>query len=222
MIKPSRLNYNVERTVEAAVTTTGNNHVVLMNTLSTFFPEGEQFFVRAVRSYRDTLIASGKLERGSALDRDISTFIGHEAFHTIAHDALNNSLYARGYADPTWLLQGLLPRVPKWLALQATCVLEHYTDLLARLYFSRLRSRVPAELWELWDYHAREEIDHRHVAISVASIGPGVHKWVFVPVSLVFLVIALCYYVRNGGGVDLTLIDDLSTIVPSLIRYGEI
>ena len=212
MIKPSKLAYNPAFVASAPET----NHVILMNTLSTFFPEGEQFFVNAVRAYREKLYASGKLERGSTLDRDISTFIGHEAFHTIAHRALNDELYARGYHNPKWL--SVLKRVPLWPALQATVVLEHYTGHLARWYFS-IRHKLPPEVWELWDYHAREEIDHEHVAASVALLGPGASRSMFVPVSAVFLAVLAYYYVKNGGRMDTDLLSDLIGLIPVLAAY---
>lgn len=52
---------------------------VFWNTLSMLFPEGEQFFVKSVRSFRD------KIE-SEQLQNEISGFIGQEAFHTKAHE----------------------------------------------------------------------------------------------------------------------------------------
>src|SRR5207302_9953995 len=58
--------------------------------LSAVFPDGEDFFVRSVRHFRDQV-------SDPALKRQVAGFIGQEAMHGREHRALNDRLDALGY-----------------------------------------------------------------------------------------------------------------------------
>src|SRR5213082_3666312 len=58
--------------------------------LSAVFPDGEDFFVRSVRHYRDQIT-------DPELKRQVAGFIGQEAMHGREHRALNNRLDQLGY-----------------------------------------------------------------------------------------------------------------------------
>src|SRR5438874_6501248 len=69
--------------------------------LSAVFPDGEDFFVRSVRHFRDQVT-------DPALKRQVAGFIGQEAMHGREHRALNDRLDALGY--PTKLVERLVER----------------------------------------------------------------------------------------------------------------
>src|SRR6266513_6375439 len=58
--------------------------------LSAVFPDGEDFFVRSVRRFRDQVT-------DPALKRQVAGFIGQEAMHGREHRALNDRLDELGY-----------------------------------------------------------------------------------------------------------------------------
>src|SRR5581483_5159566 len=62
----------------------------LAATLSGLFPDGEDFFVRSVRNFRDRV-------SDPDLKRQVAGFIGQEAMHGREHRALNDRLAELGY-----------------------------------------------------------------------------------------------------------------------------
>ena len=116
--KPKRFEFSVNEIVVQK----DDNLRILLNTLSSLFPEGEAFFVRAVRAYRN------KLPVGSDLNADVSRFIGQEAFHSIAHDSLNRELYKKGYWDPTATVRFFLVNGSNYLPRLSLHVTAKYRD----------------------------------------------------------------------------------------------
>ncbi len=104
------------------------SHVAAM--LSAVFPEGEDFFVRSVRNYRDQIT-------DPVLKEQVKGFIGQEALHGREHRAFNERLHELGY--PTRFTDkrvkiglGIFSKVaPKRTQLAFTAGLEHYTATLA-------------------------------------------------------------------------------------------
>jgi predicted metal-dependent hydrolase len=137
--------------------------------LSAVFPDGEDFFVRSVRHFRDQLT-------DPELKRQVAGFIGQEAMHGREHRAFNDRLAALGY--PTKQVErftkwGLSKRekiaTPK-ANLAATAALEHFTATLAELILSDEETREtfghPA-VRDLFLWHALEESEHKAVAFDV-------------------------------------------------------
>ena len=97
--------------------------------LSALFPDGEDFFVRSVRHYRDRITDPD-------LKRQVAGFIGQEAVHGREHRVLNDRLAELGY--PTKRVErftrlGLALRwrvAPPMANLAATAALEHFTATL--------------------------------------------------------------------------------------------
>ena len=133
------------------------------NALSIAFPRGEVFFIESIKPFR--------ADAPPKLEREIRAFILQEVNHTREHIAFNKAPREAGYA-----LAGLDRRVDATLAiadgrppianLAATMALEHFTAIMAS---QQLRDPerflgVPAELAELWLWHAVEEIEHKAVA----------------------------------------------------------
>ena len=151
------------------------SHVVAV--LSSFFPEGEDFFVRSVRNYRDRIT-------DPELRKQVAGFIGQEAIHGREHRELNRRLQAMGY--PTWVIDRLtkaglwfLRLAPKPHQLAVTAALEHYTATLAELLMGEERARArfaDPEIRNLFMWHAMEESEHKSVAFDVFQAVNGKHR----------------------------------------------
>ncbi len=137
--------------------------------LSAVFPDGEDFFVRSVRRYRDQITDPD-------LKRQVNGFIGQEAMHGREHRAFNDRLDQLGYptkrverftAKGLALRERLLPPVSN---LAATAALEHFTATLAELVLSSEEVRAlfgHDEVRSLFLWHALEESEHKAVAFDV-------------------------------------------------------
>ena len=136
--------------------------------LSLLFPEGERFFVAAVRHYRDQI-------QDPQLLTDIAGFIAQEAMHTREHEALNAMLNQQHL--PAAEIDAQLHKLLAWvtrltsprLRLAATCALEHYTALMGEqlLRDQRHQHMADAKMLPLWLWHALEETEHKTVAYDV-------------------------------------------------------
>ncbi len=143
------------------------SHIAAM--LSAVFPEGEDFFVRSVRSYRDRIV-------DPELTAQVKGFIGQEALHGREHRAFNERLQQLGY--PTRFIDrrvkvglALLGKVaPKRTQLAVTAGLEHYTATLAEVLLrddAALAEFGSDEVRTLFAWHALEETEHKSVAFDV-------------------------------------------------------
>jgi uncharacterized protein len=137
--------------------------------LSAVFPDGEDFFVRSVRHFRDQV-------SDPALKRQVAGFIGQEAMHGREHRALNDRLDALGY--PTKPVERIVERGLKIREriltaksnLAATAALEHFTATLAELVLSSAEARDAfghEGVRDLFLWHALEESEHKAVAFDV-------------------------------------------------------
>lgn len=137
------------------------------NALSATFPPGEDFFVRSVRVHRKN--------DNSELEKDISGFIGQEAWHSIAHKTMN--IYAETHNIPLTKIEkfinGALLQIEKLLTpqqcLAVTVALEHYTATMGMEILNNKKwlKHFEEPYKELIRWHAQEEIEHRHVAYDV-------------------------------------------------------
>jgi hypothetical protein len=137
--------------------------------LSSVFPDGEDYFVRSVRHYRDQIT-------DPALKRQVSGFIGQEAVHGREHRVFNDRLAELGYPTKRYerlTKVGLTFRervAPPIANLAATAALEHFTATLAELV---LRNEEVRDLFGadavrgLFEWHALEESEHKAVAFDV-------------------------------------------------------
>jgi predicted metal-dependent hydrolase len=137
--------------------------------LSALFPDGEDFFVRSVRHYRDQIT-------DPELKRQVGGFIGQESIHGREHRALNDRLAEVGHGTKRveWLTRkGLALRtrfLPAKSNLAATAALEHFTATLAELLLTSEETRNlfgHDEVKHLFLWHALEESEHKAVAFDV-------------------------------------------------------
>jgi predicted metal-dependent hydrolase len=143
------------------------SHVV--TNLSAMFPEGEDFFVRSVRNYRNRI-------DDPELKRQVAGFIGQEAMHGREHRTFNARLNEMGY--PTreldrvvkWVMQLGEKVLPQSVQLAITAALEHYTATLAEVILTDPEARTMIDVEEvrsLFLWHALEESEHKSVAFDV-------------------------------------------------------
>jgi predicted metal-dependent hydrolase len=144
-----------------------SSHVA--SALSSLFPDGEDFFVRSVRHYRDDI-------SDPELKRQVSGFIGQEAVHGREHRVLNERLAELGYPTKGFeelTAKGLALRsrfAPPIANLAATAALEHFTATLAELVLTSEETREqfgPNAVQEVFTWHALEESEHKAVAFDV-------------------------------------------------------
>lgn len=152
------------------------SHLVAM--LSAVFPEGEDFFIRSVRNYRDQVTDPD-------LQQAVKGFIAQEATHRYQHRMLNDRLQEMGYPTArfdrhvTWLLAKLEKVFSTEMALAGTAALEHYTATLAELLLTDdqmldLLGRSDVRSILLW--HAFEECEHKAVAFDVFRAVGGTER----------------------------------------------
>lgn len=152
------------------------SHVVAV--LSSLFPEGEDFFVRSVRRFRDQI-------DDPVLKRQVAGFIGQEANHGREHRSFNARLQALGY--PTARIDRMVKRGLGFdekhrsaeICLAATAALEHYTATLAEVLLTSAEARelfTADEVRELLVWHALEESEHKAVAFDVYQAVCGDQK----------------------------------------------
>jgi predicted metal-dependent hydrolase len=146
------------------------------NALSLLFPEGEQFFVRAVKQLQDNV-------DDPELKQAVVGFIGQEAMHGREHRDFNEMIARHGYPTVDVPLKRFLQFISKRVLtaqsqLAATAALEHFTAMLAEMLLkdARVRNRIHAGVRPLWLWHALEESEHKAVAFDVYRASGGTYS----------------------------------------------
>lgn len=142
-----------------------------------YFPEGEQFFVDAVRDAK-------KHVKDEALLREISAFIGQEAMHGKEHLEANAELKRQGInvygwdARARWARKRLNKLLPVKARLAGTTAVEHYTAVMAEHLMksdSFHKMIVDPKIKNLIFWHAMEESEHRAVAFDTHKAVGGTY-----------------------------------------------
>ncbi|MBD0420032.1 metal-dependent hydrolase [Streptomyces sp. TRM S81-3] len=175
-----------------------------INVLHLLLPAGERWFVHVYKQVLPYI-------RDERLREDVIGFIGQEAMHSQAHDAVLPHLKDQGL-DPTpytaqvdWLFEKLLgdrtlpPGRPRrwWLMERVALIaaIEHYTAFLGDWVLNAgeldRRGADPTML-DLLRWHGAEEVEHRSVAFELflhvdGSYARRVRTWATAFTALVFL-----------------------------------
>lgn len=169
--------------------------------LSLLFPDGERFFMEAVKAARPAV-------RDPALRAQIAGFLGQEAMHGRAHRALDRMLVDHGYDMAPQIEDGVrrfLASVRRAISpasqLASTCALEHFTALLAEalLRDPALRDEIDPAIRPVWLWHALEESEHKAVAYDVyAAAGHGYPRRAItmVATTVVFFAVTAAVHAR--------------------------
>ena len=144
-----------------------NSHVVAA--LTSVFPDGEDYFVRSVRRFRDQIT-------DPVLKRQVNGFIGQESVHGREHRVFNERLDDLGYGTKRAervtraVLRGRERITSAKSNLAVTAALEHFTATLAELLLRDEEFRRSAghqAVQDLFVWHALEEAEHKAVAFDV-------------------------------------------------------
>ncbi|MEZ0362570.1 metal-dependent hydrolase [Mycobacterium sp. pUA109] len=144
--------------------------------LSGAFPPGEESFIRSVRRFADKVT-------DPTLKKRVAGFIGQESMHGQQHRRLNEKLVELGYPIRWWDSNTAKERMLRaeqrfgaQVHLAMTAAAEHYTAVLAqRVLSSDELQAIPgdAEVWNLLNWHALEELEHKSVAFDVYRATAG-------------------------------------------------
>jgi uncharacterized protein len=188
----------------------------LAATLSAVFPDGEDFFVRSVRHFRDQIT-------DPALKRQVAGFIGQEAVHGREHREFNDRLAVLGY--PTKPIERIVKRsleirerlLSAKSNLALTAALEHFTATLAELVLTNeeVRSQFGDQaVLDLFLWHALEESEHKAVAFDVYKAVGGGERLRVVTMKILRIVF-------TGGmlvAIVISLLGDRATYQPGRLR----
>jgi uncharacterized protein len=152
-----------------------SSHIVAV--LSSVFPEGEEYFVRSVRHYRDQITDPD-------LKQAVKGFIGQETVHGREHRAFNERLAEHGY--PTLQIDRRVGKVLRKIEqmnspeenLAVTAALEHFTACMGELLLETdLEDYIGHEqVRQMFLWHALEETEHKAVALDVYRAVGGTEK----------------------------------------------
>lgn len=168
-----------------------------INGMNLVFPDGERFFIRAVRRYLDRLDDPDLRAR-------VQAFSGQEGQHGAAHELQFDALRDQGFEIESWMkwyrwaaYSVIEPSVPPILRLSATVALEHYTASFARVALETdLLDPAAPVMARLLRWHAAEEIEHRAVAYDVyVAVGGG---YVMRILGMVLATLTLLFFWRRG------------------------
>lgn len=140
----------------------------LANAFSLMLPQGERFFIRALRKYEKRI-------EDPMLKAAIRDFSRQEALHTREHEDYNQGLRVLGY-DVDGMEAALALRLKTAnkpiFHLAATCAIEHMTTTYAATVLSNpsLLDDAHPSYARLWRWHALEELEHRAVALDVYNV----------------------------------------------------
>mmetsp|Transcript_12066 Transcript_12066/g.18231 ORF Transcript_12066/g.18231 Transcript_12066/m.18231 type:complete len:301 (+) Transcript_12066:54-956(+) len=150
-----------------------------IHSMSALFPEGEAFFVRAVRRFAD----DSRLKQNDKLCTEVKAFIAQEAQHAAEHSSYNKKIQGKHNHDMdgvNFMLQKIFyviehsPLIPNkaYGCLGITCSLEHLTASLAEILLTTPEGRylidsIAPSHRALWVWHAIEETEHKAVAYDV-------------------------------------------------------
>jgi predicted metal-dependent hydrolase len=172
--------------------------------LSGAFPPGEEAFIRSVHRFSDRITEP-------VLKRRVAGFIGQESTHGQEHRRLNEKLVQMGYPIGWWDSESLKQKRIRFEQrlggrrhLALTAAAEHYTAVLAeRVLSSPEVQAIPgdAEVWNLLNWHALEELEHKSVAFDLYRAVGGSERTritvmavmiaIMIPLTAVLLIIAL-------------------------------
>lgn len=139
----------------------------VFNGLNLVFPDGERFFIDAVRS---------RLSRveDPELRRQVRGFFGQEGRHAYEHERYFDALEAQGYQIRRFLsrFRRFARFTTRWLLaplrLAMTAGAEHYTATLGGLAIEEdFIEQAHPTMRALIVWHATEEIEHKAVAFDV-------------------------------------------------------
>lgn len=177
-----------------------------INTLHILFPTGERFFVNSVLKHQKEI-------KDEKLKKQIRNFCGQEGIHSAMHERFWKILHDNGYKIDGYenhidnLLHKVATKVKipffkddQHIDLVATACLEHFTALFGHAIFMHVdvnEGSVPEDIAELFQWHAAEEIEHKHVAFEVMQKVDG-QEYVKRVITMPIVSVILYFYLAVG------------------------
>lgn len=170
----------------------------LLDGLQISFPDGERYFISSVRAAKDRVTRPELLAQ-------IRDFTRQEGQHGMAHMKFNDVLVSQGMPMERMLadVQARLAHFGKIYSkdfnLAITAAMEHFTAMLADLFFSHadVMEGVDPRMQALLAWHAIEEMEHKSVAFDVMREGTKIGYWRRSGAMLLSLVEAVRLLSRN-------------------------
>lgn len=136
--------------------------------MSTFFPEGERFFITCVRDFK-AQITDPKLLA------EVKDFTRQEGQHGMVHRQFNDRVQAQGVdverieKITVWVLFKLARSIlSRKMTLSITAALEHMTALMAHGFEeAKVLERADRRVRAMYTWHSIEEVEHKAVAFDV-------------------------------------------------------
>lgn len=150
------------------------------NALQATFPEGERFFIEAVRDVRD------QMEPGTLPQRllnDIKLFIRQEGFHGREHEQWTQALIEMGYSGLAEF-DAKQKKLREWgrrkfdplSRLGSTVAMEHFTAIIGSLVLYKrpdLIENAVEPFRSALIYHTLEEVEHKAVCYELFKAAGG-------------------------------------------------
>lgn len=168
-IKQRRMQFNTDDMKMSQFSIEDNSLIsTFFYSLSAMFPEGERFFIHAVRHYQKSITDPKMIA-------DIRGFIGQEAHHGRCHEDLNNEIEKLGIPmsmvsdNMTARVKMLKTRFGPERQLALTVAMEHFTASLAEFILENpeVLDQAPKTFRQMMLWHSVEEIEHKCVAFDV-------------------------------------------------------
>lgn len=175
------------------------------NAINLAFPDGERFFVKSVHDHLADI-------DDPTLREDVRAFCGQEGQHANQHERFFDVLRRQGYEVDGML--GRVRRIARWanehlprgLRLSMTAGAEHYTATVAGLALDHeMLDDCDPTVRELIEWHAIEEIEHKHVAFDVLRTA---HPWNYPLRVAGFAIATLVALVLSYGGTRALMLQD--------------
>ncbi|HNE51224.1 MAG TPA: metal-dependent hydrolase [Chitinophagales bacterium] len=198
-IKVRRVNFSFDKKTPRFYYKENPFSTHFINTLHILFPTGERFFVNSVLKHQKQIT-------DEKLKKQVRNFCGQEGVHSAMHERFWKILHDNGYKIDGYEhhIDNLLHKVAakikipffkddQHIDLVATACLEHFTALFGHAIFMHVdvnKGTVPEDIAELFQWHAAEEIEHKHVAFEVMQKVDGqqyTKRVIVMPIASVIL-----------------------------------
>lgn len=142
----------------------------IFDAIQATFPDGERFFISSVRAFKDQI-------KDAHLKQEVRDFTMQEGQHGIVHANYNKRLKQQGIPIESFtsrikrVMDKRLNRNSPEYNIALTSAFEHYTAMMAELFFSHKSSTYGAheQIRAMYAWHAIEEMEHKSVAFDVMT-----------------------------------------------------